>query len=132
MPSFRVANGQEVPLDLVGVYKGWNSQLYDLGLPHYQMTNRTAVLRKISDLDGELDFVLIMERFEESLVLLADELCIPLHELTFISKLVRVSQSKVREGLYSLKGHKRSLLRRFSSLSYLCVKKMTEPMACLC
>ena len=99
MPSFRVANGQEVPLDLVGVYKGWNGQLYDLGLPHYQMTNRTAVLRKISELDGELDFVLIMERFEESLVLLADELCIPLHELTFISKLVRVSQSKVREGL---------------------------------
>ena len=99
MPSFRVANGQEVPLDLVGVYKGWNGQLYDLGLPHYQMTNRTAVLRKISDLDGELDFVLIMERFEESLVLLADELCIPLHELTYISKLVRVSQSKVREGL---------------------------------
>ena len=57
------------------VARGRNKALYDLGLDTEEMFEQENVLSKIKSLEEEFDQVLILERLEESLVLMAQSLC---------------------------------------------------------
>ena len=57
-----------------------NQQLWDLGLNHTDMEDEKLVDIKIEELKSQLDFVLIAEYFDESLVLLSKILCWDLSE----------------------------------------------------
>ena len=52
-----------------------NQQLFDLGLSAKEMEDPALVQAKIEKLDSEFHFVLLAERFEESLVIMASYLC---------------------------------------------------------
>ena len=62
---------------------GKNQQLWDLGLNHTHMEDESLVDMKIEELKGQLDFVLIAEYFDESLVLLSQLLCWDLSEFRY-------------------------------------------------
>ena len=56
-----------------------NDQLYDLGLDRNKMDNEAVVSDWIKKIDHEFDQVLLLEHFEEGLVLMAEALCWPLN-----------------------------------------------------
>ena len=66
------------------VARGRNKALYDLGLDTEEMLEKEDVIMKIQSLDQEFDQVLILERLEESLVMMADSLCWSLAQVRFI------------------------------------------------
>ena len=66
------------------VARGRNKALYDLGLDTEEMFEQEDVLRKIKSLDAEFDQVLILERLEESLVLMAQSLCWSLDQVSCV------------------------------------------------
>lgn len=51
---------------------GKNQLLYTLGLGGMGMTKEETVEMRIDEMDREFDLVMIMEQFDESLVLLAN------------------------------------------------------------
>ena len=69
---------------------GKNQQLWDLGLNHTDMEDEVLVDMKIEELKGQLDFVLIAEYFDESLVLLSQLLCWDLSEFRLILSLLHI------------------------------------------
>ena len=54
---------------------GKNQQLWDLGTTSLEMEDMETVEEQIARYDSQFDLVLIMEYFDESLVLLAELLC---------------------------------------------------------
>ncbi len=72
-----------------------NSLLFDLGLDESDLDNATAAEAKIDEIEKRFDLVMIAERFEESLVLLADLLCWPMEELTSIKRREKVDHVKM-------------------------------------
>ena len=69
-------------IERVHEYLGQNQQLWDLGLSAESITNLTAVKEKIERIDKDFDLVMIKEDFDASLVLLSEELCWPLANMT--------------------------------------------------
>ena len=63
------------------VKRGRNNQLWDLGLELSKMGEDQDVKDKIMSLDDELDQVLILEKMDESLVLMAQSLCWSLRQV---------------------------------------------------
>ena len=63
------------------VKRGRNNQLWDLGLELSKMGEDQDVKDKIMSLDDELDQVLILEKIDESLVLMAQALCWSLRQV---------------------------------------------------
>ena len=59
---------------------GRNQQLWDLGL--LDVSKPAMVKARVEALDRAFHLVMVAERFDESLVLLADLLCWPLANLT--------------------------------------------------
>ena len=55
-----------------------NQQMLDMGMLEDNMKNSFKIHEHIKRLETEFDFVMIEEMFYESLVLLADNLCLPL------------------------------------------------------
>ena len=55
-----------------------NQQILDLGMLEEDLHNSSKIQENIKRLETDFDFVMIEELFYESLVLLADYLCIPL------------------------------------------------------
>jgi hypothetical protein len=49
--------------------------LSDFGVPVGRLDSEAAARAKITDIENEFDLVMIMERFDESLVLLRRQLC---------------------------------------------------------
>ena len=66
------------------VTRGRNKALYDLGLDPAEMSEQEKVLSKIRSLEEEFDQVLILERLEESLVLMAGSLCWRLEQVSHV------------------------------------------------
>ncbi|XP_077867349.1 galactosylceramide sulfotransferase-like [Saccoglossus kowalevskii] len=66
-----------------------NGQIFDLGLDHYYHDNETAVDEKIRQLSIEIDFVLITEYFDESLVVLKRLLCLDTKDILYLSNGIR-------------------------------------------
>ena len=74
---------------------GLNQQLYDMGLPVSDLHRVDHINDMIARADMDFGFVMISDKFEESLVLLADLLCWPLHYVTSFTKNVRKDTVKV-------------------------------------
>ncbi|XP_064615295.1 galactosylceramide sulfotransferase-like [Liolophura sinensis] len=72
-----------------------NRMSYDLGLAEADFRNKTAIERWLRKLDTELDFVLITERFNESLVMLRRRLCWSLRDILYVIKNVNHRKRKV-------------------------------------
>ncbi len=73
-------------------YVGQNNLLWDLGMEARDLDNMTAVGEKIRLVEEQFDLVMIMERFDESLVLLADLFCWPLEEVRYIKQNERLAE----------------------------------------
>ena len=63
------------------VRRGRNHQLYDLGLDPGDMFENDQVKSKIVSLDEEFHQVLLLEHLDESLVMMAENLCWSLHQV---------------------------------------------------
>ncbi|XP_071959319.1 galactosylceramide sulfotransferase-like isoform X2 [Antedon mediterranea] len=61
-----------------------NDQIFDLGLDNNFFNNETAINETISNLDEEMDLVLINEFFDESLLLLRKLLCWKLEDILYL------------------------------------------------
>ena len=62
--------------------QGRNQMLFDLGLDSKDMDNDTKVESKIKEIDDRFNLVMMQESFSESLVLLKEELCWDLDDVT--------------------------------------------------
>ena len=63
--------------------------MFDLGLEPKFYSDSKEVMRYIQELDQQLDLVLILEYFDESLVLMKRLLCWDLEDLVYIKQKVR-------------------------------------------
>ena len=61
---------------------GQNQMLWDFGLELNLLTNETAIRDKILEIESSFDLVMIAERFDESIILLRDELCWSYRDVT--------------------------------------------------
>ena len=69
--------------------QGWhsiNDQLYDLGLERDMMEAEDVMMQWIKKIDQEFDQVILLEYFEEGLVLMAESLCWPLEHVRLFLK----------------------------------------------
>lgn len=57
--------------------------MFDLGLQHKYYNDPATIRKHINDLAEKIDLVLIMEYFDESLVLLKRELCWDLDDVVY-------------------------------------------------
>jgi hypothetical protein len=73
---------------------GRNQLLWDLGLPYDQMDNASLVTEKIAKIEEEFDLVLIVEHFEESLILMKDLLCWNMEDVVFLKQNERMQTAK--------------------------------------
>ncbi|EDO33410.1 predicted protein, partial [Nematostella vectensis] len=71
-----------------------NGMFFDLGLSPRHYDNRTKVLETILKLDREFSLVLIMEYYDESLVLLKRELCWDLEDIVYAKFNQRATRKK--------------------------------------
>ena len=77
--------------------QGRNQMLFDLGLEAQDMEKDELVRKKIEEIDEVFDLVMIVEKFNESLVLLKEELCWEVDDLTSFK--LNGRQDKVKENL---------------------------------
>lgn len=56
--------------------------LWDFGLELSGLNNETAIRSKINEIDSNFDLVMVAERFDESIILLRDELCWTFQDMT--------------------------------------------------
>ncbi len=71
---------------------GRNNLLWDLGMEREETGNATLVEEKIRQVGEQFDLVMITERFDESMVLLADLLCWPLEDVLYIRQNERLDK----------------------------------------
>jgi len=92
-----------------GTNWGFNQQLWDLGIKNEVVVGDFETLEAtIEKLDKEFDLVMISERMDESMVLLADALCIPLRNVSTLKNNVRKADKIV-----ALTDHDKEVLARF-------------------
>ena len=77
-----------------GGYCLWNGQLFDLGVERSVFENRTAIKRRIKELDAEFDLILISEYLDESLILLKNLLCLDFTDILYLPSNVRSDKYK--------------------------------------
>ncbi len=77
-----------------GAYIGRNNLIADMGVDAEQVADMKVVDETIKYVNDNFDLVMIMERFEESLVLLADAFCWSLEDVMYIKQNERVSEIK--------------------------------------
>lgn len=65
---------------------GKNQQLFVFGMTNDTMEDREKVQETINQLDMELDFVMITEYFDESLVMLQDIMCWSMDDVVYLKK----------------------------------------------
>ena len=75
-------------------YVGQNNLLWDLGMDVQDLDDMDKVERKVREVEEQFELVMIMERFDESLVLLADHFCWPLEEVLYIKQNERLAELK--------------------------------------
>ena len=74
---------------------GLNQQSWDLGVNESDFNSPDKLMKKVSELDGDFDLVLIAEKMDESLVLLAHLLCVPLSQVASLPVNVRKKHNKI-------------------------------------
>lgn len=75
-------------------YLGLNQQAWQIGLTRSQINHQRFVKAVILWMDSQFQLVMIMDKLEESLVLLSHLLCLPLALMASLSKNVRVASSR--------------------------------------
>ncbi len=71
-----------------------NQQLWDLGVTSAEMEQRDVVESKIREFDRQFDLVMIMEKFDESLLLFQDLVCWPTQQLGYLKQNERIASQK--------------------------------------
>ena len=71
-------------------------QLVEFGLGLDSLYDQAAVKRKIGEVEAQFDLVMIAERFDESMVLMADLLCWDLADVVNLKMNARAKSNKVR------------------------------------
>lgn len=74
---------------------GRNQIAFDLGINPSEFDNEFKINKRIEQLDKQFDLVMIAERMEESLILLADLLCWPLEHVKYLELNVRKPEKYV-------------------------------------
>ena len=72
--------------------KQFLKQILDLGLPKPSLNNLTAIEEHLETLEDDMDLVLVTELMDESLILMADQFCFPLHYVTYLWKKKRLDR----------------------------------------
>lgn len=72
-----------------------NPNLFDLGLERQYLNDRVKIGQQISKIENSFSLVMIMEYFEESLILLKDLLCWDLQWVTFLVKNARSIEGRL-------------------------------------
>ena len=72
-----------------------NHQLYDMGMRDNHLFDVAHIEKKIEEVDKEFGLIMIAEKFEESLVLLADLMCWPLTYVTGLKQNARRNNRRV-------------------------------------
>ncbi|TRY69196.1 hypothetical protein TCAL_16512 [Tigriopus californicus] len=75
--------------------RGLNQQSWDLGMMGPDLEDSRVIEAKIQSMDQEFDLVMINEFMDESLVLLANLLCLPLSTMSGLKMNQRKSKAKV-------------------------------------
>lgn len=75
---------------------GRNQIAFDLGVNATNFDNEALIMEEIKKLDSDFDLVLIAERMEESLILLADLLCWPLDHVISLELNARKPEKYVK------------------------------------
>ena len=75
-----------------------NPMMYDLGLDYQYYQNVTAVQEYIAFLEKEFDLVMIMEYFEESMVLMKRLLCWEFHDILHVKTNERQEKERAEMG----------------------------------
>ena len=75
---------------------GLNQQAWDLGINQETFSRPKNLSEKLSKLAQDFDLVMIAEKMDESLVLLANLLCLPLSQFTSLRVNARKEQSRIR------------------------------------
>ena len=90
--------------------------LWNMGLQKYTIFNETENEKKINEIDKNFHLVMINEKMDESFVLLAHLLCLPLHEFAVFAKNVRKDEFKKME----LSKKTKSVLRNVIDVAIAC------------
>ena len=91
-----------------GTSWGLNQQLWDLGIDNKVVGDFETLEAIIEKLDQDFDLVMISERMDESMVLLAEALCLPLRNVSTLKNNVRKANKIV-----ALTHHDKEVLARF-------------------
>ena len=92
-----------------GTSWGLNQQLWDLGIDNKVVVGDFETLEAtIEKLDQDFDLVMISERMDESMVLLAEALCLPLRNVSTLKNNVRKADK-----IAALTDHDKEVLARF-------------------
>ena len=93
---------------------GYNQMLYDFGLDHTFLNNKTLVQEKINEIEKDFDLVMIAEYFYESLIILKHELCWSLEDVTSFQL-----NSRIKSDENKMKKRTRKLLTQYLKHDYL-------------
>ena len=93
---------------------GKDQLLWDLGMPTKSLEDVEKVTKKIKDLDQEFDLVMIVEKFDESLIALQEDICWPTEDLTSLKLNERIEGKKTK-----MTDETRKIMRKWLWADYL-------------
>lgn len=93
---------------------GKNQMIWDLGLDHNDMENTSTVKNYIKNLDTMFHHVIIQEYFDESLVILAKQLCWKLEDMSYLKL-----NARIKEEISVITNSSRLVLRKWLQADYL-------------
>ena len=64
--------------------EGKNMMLFDFGLPVGSLNSESAVATKIAEIEANFNLIMVMEHFDESLLLLKQLLCWEWEDMTYL------------------------------------------------
>ena len=93
---------------------GYNMMLFDFGLPLGSLDNESAVVAMIAQIESNFDLIMVMEQFDESLLLLRELMCWEWDDMMYLKL---NSQQKTKQSKLSPDG--RARLKMFLKSDYL-------------
>ena len=93
---YRAFNDTEFRVIYEGNKMGFNQQIRDFGLRMSLIGDKDIVAERIQFINKRFKLVMINERLDESLVLLAHHLCLPLHLMATLKLNARIDKYVVR------------------------------------
>ena len=97
--------------DLLWYSFGANQQLFDLGVDREDALSKARLEESITKVDNDFELVMITELMYESLVLLADLLCIPLENVAVLKNINERPKDRVKQLTQKQEGTLRKFLQ---------------------